>query len=643
MKILKLKFENFKGIKELEIPFNGVNTSILGDNETGKTTVMDSICWVFYDKDSLNSAQFDIKPLDKSGEPRHGIDTSVEVVLGFDEKEVVLKKVYSEKWTKKRGSSKKIFSGHTTDYFIDEVPVKQKDYKAFIGGICDEERFKLITNPRYFNEEMHWTKRRELLLLVCGNISDQDVIDSKKDLKDLADIISKRSIEDHKKMIESQRRDINKELEKIPVRIDEAERTIVRVEGNEKDIQKNIDSLERERSNLNGKLTLIQSGSRETVIRENMSNIKNLISDIERKVEGEKSKLYDQKRYKISRLESDIYRAKGDRELSDRQLKSTNVEIKGCETQIETMRSMWHKENDKEFKFEQEDKCPTCGQYIPQSQLEGAKEKALERFNFQKAENLAEISSSGKALSERVKGLQAKAAILEADVNTHVQNILKIDSELSEAMGKTIQEVKYPAEYNDHCKRLEELEAQLSSSKLEIEGPVAEIKSEIQEIDSEISKCKSELLVIEAGQRTKTRIKNLKENEKTLAKEYERLEGELFLIEEFIRTKVSMLNKKINSKFKLARFKLFETQVNEGIKECCEVTYGGVPYRSLNNAMRINIGLDICETISKHYGVELPVIIDNAEAVTNVYKTTSQQIKLVVVKGQNTLRIEHEE
>jgi chromatin segregation and condensation protein Rec8/ScpA/Scc1 (kleisin family) len=100
---------------------------------------------------------------------------------------------------------------------MDGVPVQKKEYDARIAEIADENIFRLLTDPRYFNEVLHWQKRRELLLEVCGDVSDAEVIASKKDLSKLKDILGNRTIEQHRKVIQARRSEINKELEKIPV------------------------------------------------------------------------------------------------------------------------------------------------------------------------------------------------------------------------------------------------------------------------------------------------------------------------------------------------------------------------------------------------------------------------------------------
>lgn len=130
MKDIRLKrFEirNFKGIRELKIDFNNLDTNIYGRNASGKTTIADAFSWLFFNKDSSGAADFNIKTLDANNEALHNLEHSVEAVLSFNGNEVVFKKIFKEKYTKQRGSSQATFTGHTTDYFVDDVPKKRKN------------------------------------------------------------------------------------------------------------------------------------------------------------------------------------------------------------------------------------------------------------------------------------------------------------------------------------------------------------------------------------------------------------------------------------------------------------------------------------------------------------------------------------
>ena len=105
---------------------------------------------------------------------------------------------------------------------------------------------------------------------------------------------------------------------------------------------------------------------------------------------------------------------------------------------------------------------------------------------------------------------------------------------------------------------------------------------------------------------------------------------------------MSLLESKINSRFRLARFRLFEQQVNGALNEVCEVLGpDGVPYNGgLNHAARINTGIDIINTLAQQYGFLAPIFVDNAEAVTQLIETPAQVIRLVVSEADKTLRVD---
>jgi len=240
IKIKSLKLLNFKGIPLFEISNLNNGISIYGDNATGKTTIFDAFSWLLTNKDSLNSAVFEIKTLTKEGAVVHGLEHSVESILDTGKSEITLKKIYYEKYTTRRGEAKKTFTGHTVDYFVDGVPRQQKEFNTIISNICDENTFRLLTNPRYFNEVLHWTKRRALLLQVCGDIPDADVIATNSALDTLPNILGDHKIDDQKKIIAARRAKINKELEKIPVRINEANESKIEVADSLKEINEKL-------------------------------------------------------------------------------------------------------------------------------------------------------------------------------------------------------------------------------------------------------------------------------------------------------------------------------------------------------------------------------------------------------------------
>ena len=97
IKISNLKLKNFKGIKNLEINFEGKNANIYGKNATGKTTVFDAFKWLFFDKDSSDRKDFNIKTLDENNKPIHFLEHEVEAILLIDGVDMTFKKMLKEK------------------------------------------------------------------------------------------------------------------------------------------------------------------------------------------------------------------------------------------------------------------------------------------------------------------------------------------------------------------------------------------------------------------------------------------------------------------------------------------------------------------------------------------------------------------
>src|SRR5690606_23614715 len=99
------------------------------------------------------------------------------------------------------------------DHFIDSVPVKKGEYEQTIKSLVDENVFRLLTDPLHFNEHLHWTKRRSLLLEICGDVTDEDVIASSSRLAALPEILGNVSVEKKREMIRARRKEINEQLD----------------------------------------------------------------------------------------------------------------------------------------------------------------------------------------------------------------------------------------------------------------------------------------------------------------------------------------------------------------------------------------------------------------------------------------------
>lgn len=651
--LIQLKLRNFKGIRDFVLDAEGENADVFGNNAAGKTTLFDSFLWQLFDKDSQNKKDFAIKTLDASGKVLHGLEHEVEGTFRINGRRVTLRKVYSEKWTKKRGSASAEFTGHTTDYFVEGVPKSKGEYEEFIARIIQEDVFKLITNPVYFNEMLKKEQRRKILLDVCGDLTDAEVIAGNMALSALPAILGDRSIDDHRKVIAARRAKINEELGKIPVRIDEAERSKPDTSGlNEAELQFRISALKIDIESKEAELSRIQSGGEIAVKEKRLREIESEMLSIQNELQAGTLDKLAEKRKEIAELRRRLDDVEYGIRDHKRQIQVAESEISHHEVTAGNLRQEWNRVNAEAFNESScgDVNCPTCKQPLPSEQIAAARGKALDDFNFHKAERLEAISKRGKQAVGEVARYQAskvdhERALAELiEVREARRAAVDVAEAEQEALQASMSDVASEPRYIAKRKEAEAVKAEiqvLRNTVYEVSGKVREVLGRLKSEVAGLEQQKSRFIQVRTQD---VRIAELSRQEKTLAAEYEQLEQELYLTEEFIRTKVAMLESKINSKFRLARFKLFDQQINGGLNEVCETMYRGVPYSSgLNRGHQIIVGLDIINTLSEHYGITAPIFIDNAEAVSQMPETIGQQIRLIVPPSFDKLPAEARE
>lgn len=659
MKLLTLTLNNFQGIKKLTLDFGeGKNASIYGDNATGKTTVYNALTWLLFDKASTAAKNFTPKTKGPDGDLHH-LDHSSEATLQTDDGRIVtLKKTYKEIYKKKRGSATEEFSGHTVDYEVDGVPTKEKDYTATVLGFCggDIEKSKMLTMPDYFPEQTAWDARRRILLEICGDISDDEIIAANDDLKELKDFLRMNgtaeqyyTTDEYKKVAAARRGEINKQLTEIPARIDEAEKAIPDTTGlNAEEIEQNIVSLQRKRDSLAAeKAEAAAGGTAAATLRIKIAGIRTKLA------EGKATHKKAQNDVNAD-IDADILLAKREASEARRAAEDirTDIELaeaksKRLEATREQLLSDYHTVSATHWDEGQEI-CPTCHQHLPADQIE----KMRGEFNLRKSQKLEEINNRGKTEA-------SKTAI--AELEAHIGNLRKKAEEADETrkaaeakvetlVGKRIEPRAYETteEYATLTAQIADLETKIKDEGKCTSEASAAVDAKIKAVDDAIRDERDKQMQLTMAENQHRRIAELEKQEKRLAGEFEELEKGLYLCDLFTKAKVAALTERINGKFKNVRFRLFQEQLNGGLKEDCEVMIPRddgtlVPYTFANNAARINAGLELINTLSEHWGVRMPAFIDNAESITHLIDTDTQTIKLVVSEADKKLRLEVDE
>lgn len=595
IKLKKLKIENFKGIKSLEIDFKEDVTNILADNGKGKTTIFDAYTWLLWDKDSLNRRDFSIKPYDKDGQEIHNLESMVEGTLEFDEEEIILKKVYKEIWTKKRGSAQAEFTGHTTDYYMNSVPVKKKEYTDRLATVIDEENFNLLSNPIYFNQILDKNKRRSIVLGLIEDIGKEEVLKENEDLKKLP--LDKYTIDEIKAMAKDSAKKINKDIESIPARIDELEKSkIGEIDFDALEFRKNfvLPAIKE----IDEKLADVSTSSDE--IKEITSKMSEL--------EQEKSKIKTNFEIENHKITSKNKNTLDEKSKDEKELQEINDTVARLAENIDDYRTEWVKINSS--KYDGDFKCPTCGHDLEEHQID----EIISKFNLDKSKKLENIEKEVEKIKARIEDYKKRIE----ELRTKKYEILE-EIKLDEAKIQAL---------DDEINVLKEKLSNLST------GDKSELIKKKEELTKELDELNKTLSLQGQNEKLDERIKELEQQEKDLAKSYEEQQEIIFLCEEYIKTYVDLVSDKINAAFYNVKIKLFEQQINGGITETCEVTLDGVPYSDLNSAGKINAGLDVINAISEKLDIQVPIFIDNAESINELIKTEAQLVRLVVSQDE---------
>lgn len=641
--IKRINIQNFKGIKEKEIIFNSQNAKISGQNASGKSSMVDAVTWALFGVDSQWNAKFEIRPLDENGEKIHNIEISVCVVFEIDGKEKSFKRELKENWVTKRGTSERTLQGNVGAYSVDDYPKSEKEYKECVASIVSEDLFKILTSPTYF-PSMKWQEQREILMRFVTDISDVELAGQDKRFADLISELEKApSTDGIKKKYQKALNEWKKKQAELPVRIDEAEKQKVDIDVEELELLKN--SLNEQISENKAKQ---EDVSKEFEVQQKASDgileLKFELNDLQRKANEENNK-------KRMQIQNELDKANSDYDMYEAYESGTRSRIKSdiekelplLERRLREKQELWKSVNAEQID-ENKYVCPTCHRELPEEE----KESILSNFEETKKQRLEFIVAEGEKASQTVK-----------DKKKYIEDSKKEAEEYEKKQEETL-------------KRIEELESQLSelpdSIDISDRPEVQEIQRQIAEKEAAMKKGNSaeeirQNLIIEAanlgGQLVRVegrlalaqknvdiddRIAELREEQRKTAQCVADQEKMLYLLEEFIRYKMDSVSGTINSKLDGICVKLFERQINQGIKECCELTYNGVPYQSLNSGHHIVAGLKIIKALQELYNVYPCVFVDNAESVNafNLPEMDCQMIFLSVTEDKE-LRVEIKE
>ena len=442
IKLLSLGLKNFKGIQNFKFDTDGKDIKIVGDNGTGKTTLVDAFIWLLFNKNSHYDTKFNIKIINpKTGKAFHKLEHTVWGKLEIDGKEIELSKYYYEKYS--NSGIEEEFKGHTTDYYLNDTLVSKKDYEKKINSWIDEEKFKILTNPTYFNEKLNWKDRRKILL----NLTDLD----------LEAILERDKYET-----------LNKPENGVRTRIKTVKRKMRSLKDSKKDISARV--MEKRRDLVD--------------IDENLDEIEKEIKEKQQKLNAEQEKLYELKHNdyekEINNVNYNINQIDGDIDFNSMKIDSYYDEIDNLEDKLFEIESKSWDESD--------EYCDSCGQHLRKDQVEEAKNNfyqnkkdKMNKFKDKINKNRKEINNyqqeirkfikKKEKLVEKFRELKNKAKQSDdSKIERLTKNIETLKSEISGLISKK-GDININKKIRDRISELEKKETDIvrSYEKLEQE------------------------------------------------------------------------------------------------------------------------------------------------------------------------------
>lgn len=621
MKITHVYLQNFckfYGKNTLDVDFSD-KTALLGQNESGKSTVKLAIFDVLNLHDEKDREITGIRPHDENGVEIDDVDIVRAVTFEIDGKAKTLKKV-----TRQKRNKKGEIIGSVTDYSINDVPYKMADYNQYINDNMAE----LGVLPFCLNAMTLLNKsqaeQRLALASYFGTRTDEEICDMFPQFAELKPMLDDGDVDQLKKVCRGKlngaggrngSKGLVKERDEISTRIDTIHSTneytdLAELELQKKTYEPQLKEIEDKLSDYN---KILEDKQKAT---ENVMNLKFELSDMERKANADNQKKRMELQSQIDDFHASIHKAEPMIRAGKASIKTSEREIEDCTRDLEKVRADWKKA--KELAFDESSiNCPMCGQKLPEDKIESMRAE----FDERKAKNLKELEDKGNALSSTSKEL--KQAIEDKkkeiiDLEAELKELTEKCDIVAKELGKVPTDVDMTgnSEYQALKAKIGEKEKALADEN-DTSELIRKLKNERNELLRQVSSVDTKIeLGVANNKRIDDSIADLEDKRKDLNQEIADWERKLDLLKEFTRKKNELLQADVNKYLNFATAKLFRSLLNGDTEECCDFVYNGEAYaRNLNHGARMLTEVDICRAFQKVANVNFPIIIDDTESV----------------------------
>lgn len=632
----KVILENFMCYAHADFDFYAI-TKITAKNGKGKSTIATAYLWCLFNCDyELKDNPVVRREVD--GKSVDDMDTSVELTLDVDGKEITMKKVQKRTYSKD-GSSYK----DDNKYFINDVPKTLKDFNAYLD--VDMNVFKMCSNVNAFLNQKP-AEMREYLFSLVGDVADLDIASQKAELAELVPLLNKYTVEELSAMNKATKTKITKDLPVLDGQIKEKERDIQLKQAIE------VSDLELQKNSLKEQITdcVAKQTDNDKLMAEydkassNILNLKFELSDMSRKANEENVKARREAEIRIENLNGVIENCKKDIKTAENVVAFNNGMVTGLQAKLEATRVEWNTEKQREFD-ENSLICPYCRQEY----LEDKKEELRADFKTHKEAELNRITDKGNATKEELD--IAKDKLAEAvkklteyreHLDTYAHDMFILEKQLSELPQEI--DVTATEEYKALEQQIAEKEEAMHKAN-DISAVKAELKAQETALRQQLAECESKIAKSDTAA-DEQRLEELKQTRIDSEQNKTNAEKILDLLDELDKVKNEALTEAVNSHFELVKWQLFEYAKNGNYKSCCIPTVDGKSILTTmsNKGNRILGRVDICNSIQKISNISVPVILDDTENLDKanqkrIAEMVDSQLIMLIVNDSEKLEI----
>lgn len=641
IKLQKISLVNFKGIKSLDLDFSDGDTLVCGENGSGKTTVFDAFLWCMFGKDSTNrsDSNFNLKTLDADGMPILRLEHSVTCLLSVDGKEIKLQRGYKEVWTKPRGTTEETLTNHKTEFYVNDVKLgTKKEYESTIAEIIDEDVFRMITNPFAFTS-LSADRQKEMLLDMAGAVTDEELAAMNPAFVSLMAEISGKPLATFLKEISAKKKACKDVLAVIPSQIQTAQNLMPEAEdwdALQAEINAKLEEMHQVDEQIADKAKLNDAEyQRKAQLQATISDAKMELNEAKNAVKFKATAGRQQALSEIKEMEYKIQGKNQDLSYKQRTMADLQTEYAKIGEALDNLRADYRTISARVISFSEDQfVCPTCKRQLEIEDIEAKQAELTANFNREKAQDLMDNQEKGKALRAKYEGVAAKINVCKSELAQILEGLKADEAKLAELKAAIPEAVNVEALIAadkgciDLQNEITELENQLKVEAKPVD--VTDLRARKVSVNDTLQALYKRAAKRDQIKRAEDEIKALEEKQMSNNQALADLENWEFQATAFQKAKDEELLKRINGLFQFVSFSFVSAQLNGGEKLTCVCTVNGTPYPDVNNAGKINAGLDIINAICNAKGVCAPIFVDNAESVNEIQPTLSQKILLYV-------------